>query len=302
MTNTFIRTFRAAALVVATGLLPACATAEETAAIPPAPGPATDVKLSAVIAEGAKPMRDQIFWVVARDYGGQREVVATQTGATPKLALQPGRYVVTAKYGDTEVSEEIAIGGDAAHHVVNLNAGVISLRLVPNAGAPAVSDNVTWEIYEYSKARKEDRKQITVVQAPQHEFVLPAGYYIVRASYNDTVSELVVPVEAGHTYKYTVNLYAGNVGLSALGLNGQALEEPVAWEIVRATPNAHGELETVTADVAPSRTFLLREGSYIVRARTGNLVGESTFEVRAGTTKKVKVRMKPADMQTVAGG
>jgi hypothetical protein len=298
-----IRSFRAAALVAATASLSACAMAEETAAVPEqSPGSAIPVKLSAVIAEGAKPMRDQILWIVARNDGNEAEVVATQTGAAPQLSLQPGRYLVTAKFGDTQVSEEIAIGGDTAHHVLNLNAGVIRMRLVPNAGAPAVTGDVTWEVFEYSKAKLEHRKQIAVVQASQHEFVLPAGYYIVRARYDDTTSELVVPVEAGHTYKYTVNLYAGNVGLSALGANGKAVSEPVAWEIVRATPNAHGELETVTAVVAPSRVFLLREGNYIVRARTGDLVGESTFEVRAGTTRKVKVQLKPAEVTTTAGG
>lgn len=299
----FIRSLRAAAVLAVTATLPACASAEETAAVPAQPsGPATDVKLSAVIADGAKQMRDQIFWIVARADGGAAEVVATQTGAAPKLALQPGRYLVTAKYGDTEVREEIAVGSEAAHHVLNLNAGIIRLRLVPNAGAPAVTGAVTWEVFAYSKAKPEDRHQITVAQAPQHEFVLPAGYYIVRARYDDTTSELVVPVEAGHTYKYTVNLYAGNVGLSALGANGKAVSEPVAWEIVRATPNADGVLETVTADVTPSRIFMLREGSYIVRAKTGDMIGESSFKVRAGTTSKVKVQLKPAALQAAADG
>lgn len=303
MKDMFRRGLRAAAIIAATATLPACATAEETAAVPAQPsGPATDVKLSAVIAQGAKPMRDQIFWIVARAEGTGAEVVATQTGAAPKLALAPGRYLVTAKYGDVEVRDEIAIGSEAAHHVVNLNAGVVRFRLVPNAGAPAVTDTVTWEVFAYSKAKPEDRHQITLAQAPQQEFVLPAGYYIVRARYDDTTSELVVPVEAGHTYKYTVNLYAGTVGLSALGANGKAVSEPVAWEIVRATPNAQGELETVTADVTPSRNFLLREGSYIVRAKTGDMAGESSFEVRAGKSSKVRVQLKPSTLSAAADG
>jgi hypothetical protein len=173
--------------------------------------------------------------------------------------------------------------------------------MIPNAGSPAVTGPVTWEVYEYSRAKPEDRKQITVARAPQQEFVLPAGYYIVRAVYNDTTSELVVPVEAGHTYKYTVNLDAGHVGLAAVA-NGKTVSEPVAWEIVRATPNAHGELETVTVDVTPSRTFTLREGSYIARARTGDMIGEMPFEIEAGKTGSVKVQLKPAVTAASAGG
>src|SRR5690606_17667263 len=118
------------------------------------------------------------------------------------------------------------------------------------------------EVYQYSRAEPEDRKQVAVARASNQEFVLPEGYYIVRALYDDTKTELVVPVNAGRTYKYTVNLYAGNVGTAAIGADGKTVSDPVAWEIVRATPNAQGELETVTAEVAPSGSFMLREGSY----------------------------------------
>lgn len=281
------------------------ANAEETASVPAqtaADGPTTKVTLSAVIAAGAKPMRDDILWIVARTEEGGAQVVATQTGAKSELALAPGTYLVTAKYGSTEISNQIAIGSAEANHVFNLNSGIVRLRMIPNAGSPVVTGDVTWEVYQYSRVAPEDRTQITVARASQHEFVLPAGYYIVRAVYNDTTSELVVPVEAGHTYKYTVNLYAGQIGLAAVGTNGKTVNEPIAWEIIRATPNIRGELETVTADVAPSRMFTLREGSYIVRARTGDLAGEAPFEVRAGETNKVKVHLKPVVLPATAGG
>lgn len=301
MNISLIRGVLAAGLLAITAMSSAWANAEETAAVPPQPeGSTTKVTLSAVIADGAKPMRDEILWIVARTDQGGAQVVATQTSAKPQLSLVPGKYLVTAKFGTTEISNEIAIGSEAASHVFNLNSGVVRLRMIPNAGAPAVTGPVTWEVYAYSRAKPEDRKVLTVARAPQQEFVLPAGYYIVRARYNDTISELVVPVEAGHTYKYTVNLYAGHVGIGAVA-DGKAVSEPVAWEIVRATPNAHGELEIVTADVSESRTFTLREGSYIVRARTGDMVGEAPFEVRAGRTDKVKVTLKPAPTTTAGG-
>ncbi len=307
MSNQFIRGLLAVAFAALMVSTTGCAIADETAAVPtqppiPAGVAATKVTLSAVIADGAKPLKGDILWIVARTDQGGAQVVAQQTGTRPELTLVPGRYLVTARIGDAQISNEIAIGDAAASHVLNFNSGYVRLRMIPNAGAPAVTDAVTWEVFEYSRAKPEDRKQITVARASQHEFVLPAGYYIVRAKYNDTTSELVVPVEAGHTYKYTVNLYAGNIGFAAVGTNGKTVNEPVAWEIVRATPNAQGELETVTVDVAPSRMFTLREGSYIVRARTGDLFAEMPFEVRAGKTAKLKVQLKPSPTPTSAGG
>lgn len=296
-----MRGVAAAALLALAGFWSACASADETASVPAQPdGPRTKLTLSAVIAEGAKPMHEAVQWTVTRADGA--EVVATEISAKSELALAPGNYLVTAQYGSTVISSPVALGDAAANHVVNLNSGMIRMKMIPNAGAQPVTGPVTWEVYQYSRGAPEERRQVTVARAPQHEFVLPAGYYIVRAIYDDTTSELVVPVEAGHTYKYTVNLYAGQIGLAAIGSNGKTVSEPVAWEIVRATPNAAGELETVTADVVPSRTFTLREGSYIARARTGEMFGEAAFEVRAGKSGKIKVQLKPAPRQETAGG
>jgi hypothetical protein len=145
-----IRGVFAAGLLALTAMSSAWANAEETAAVPaqpPAPnGPVTKVTLSAVIADGAKPMRDELLWIVARTDQGGAQVVATQTSAKPQLSLAPGKYLVTAKFGTTEISNEIAIGSEAASHVFNLNSGFVRLRMIPNAGAPAVTGPGTWGV------------------------------------------------------------------------------------------------------------------------------------------------------------
>jgi len=254
----------------------------------------SDIRFQAVIAEGAEPLEEPVSWVVTRlseESGAPGEVVATPTAAAPELSLAPGRYVVAARYGDAEAREEIVVGAEGASHVIDLNAGLVRLDMIPHAGAPVITDDVTWEVYRYEKGRGVDeRLRVVAATAPSRLFVLPAGYYTVRARHADSVADMVVPVSAGHHFNYTLNLYAGKVSLSAVAANGTVADD-VTWRIVRATPNANGERETVAQTVGGTPKLLLREGRYIALARSGSLAGEAPFEIKAGNSQTVEVEL-----------
>ena len=132
--------------------------------------------------------------------------------------------------------------------------------------------------------------------------IVPAGHYLVRARYDASTADLVVPVIAGHSYKYTVNLYAGKVALSAVADPGAAIVGDVAWEIRRAKPNAAGEREVIAARVGSTGPLLLREGRYVAVARADGLAGETPFEVKAGNSQKIKVVLRPVEAVIPAAG
>lgn len=258
-----------------------------------ASGGGSDVLFQAVVAEGAEPLDEPLSWVVTRlsDGGAPGEVVATPTAAAPGLSLAPGRYVVSAKYGDAEVHEEIVVGTDDARYVLDLNAGLIQLDMIPYAGAPTITRDITWEVYRYARGRGVDeRLQLAAAVAPSQRFVLPEGYYTIRARHAGTVADIVLPVTAGHQFNYTLNLYAGTVGLSAVAPNG-TVEDDVTWRIVRATPGEDGEREVVARAVEGAPELLLREGRYVALARSGSLVGETPFEIKAGNTQRIEVEL-----------
>jgi len=293
------------AALLSSGVVCGAAAADETAAVPKVPpvAPTSTVRLQAVIAAGAKPMREAIAWTVSRlDGGVGPQAVATQSAAAPQLDLAPGRYAVTARYGDAEVRDEIVVGAAETAHVVNLDAGHVRFGMIPYAGAPVIADDVTWEVYRYTKSGPSERNRVAVVVAPVHQFVLPAGHYLVRARYDASTADLVVPVIAGHSYKYTVNLYAGKVALSAVADPGAAIVGDVAWEIRRAKPNAAGEREVIAARVGSTGPLLLREGRYVAMARADGLAGETPFEVKAGNSQKIKVVLRPVEAVIPAAG
>lgn len=282
--------FRLSSILISAAILSGVVYADEA----PAASDEFDIRLQAVVAEGAKTMTDPLTWTVTRlsdKAGVPGEVIATKTAAAPTLSLAPGRYAVSATYGDAQAHEEIAVGSADATHVLSLDAGFISLSMIPHAGAPLVTSDITWEIYRYAKgAGVDEKRKVTVAVAPSQRFILPAGYYTIRARYNGTHADMVLPVTAGHLFNYTVNLYAGKVDLSAVSGKG-TLKDDVTWQIVRATPDENGARAVVAQADEASPKLLLREGSYIVQARSGNLAGEAPLEIKAGSTKNIKVKL-----------
>jgi hypothetical protein len=150
---------------------------------------------------------------------------------------------------------------------------------------------VQWDIYPHKKGlggNLDPATRVASVSAPQQDFVLPAGQYIIRASYNGTTADLVVPVEAGITYKYTINLYAANVKFAPVGAKG----EDIVWSVFKEKPDPNGNRVLVQTQTGNSPVMLLREGRYIVAARQGNKGGELPLVVSAGTKPTVKVTLQ----------
>lgn len=260
----------------------------------PAAKEATGVlKLTGVVAAGAKALKEPIRWTVVRPASDGKPMVAVAlaTEAQPTVKLAPGRYIVEAIWKGMSIQQDVMVpAGRPLTQVINFNAGTIRLKMIPNSGAPAIASPVQWELFFMRKGaggKPSDADRVFIVTAPVHEFTMPQANYIVRASYAGVIADLVVPVEAGRTYKYTINLYAGRVGFSASGGGDNIL-----WQIYKAKPDATGKRELVSTQTGAAPTGLLREGKYVVVATAGDMVGEKFFEVRAGNSSKVRVILK----------
>lgn len=283
--------------------------ATETAALPVVPpGPAAPgavaVQLEAIIAAGGKPMAEPIAWTVAsaeKLAGQAEEVVASQVAARPKLSLLPGRYKVTAEYGLTKVTRDLVVGTAAGKQTVVLDAGYLTLRLIPHSGAKPIADDVDWELYVYAGGAAENGKKLLSASAPTQSYLLPAGAYVVRAHYEGATADLVVPLGAGQGYNYTINLYAGILDARAVKPSGGSLVSHVTWEIMKATPSEDGKRETVAWFIGDKGKVTLREGSYIAVARSSNMSNMEEFEIKAGRTKKLKLVLKTGINKVPAG-
>lgn len=262
------------------------------------PAAAVELHLEAEIAKGAKQsLRQPVEWSVIRLFNDKNpgEVVASAREPSPKFSLDPGTYLVKAKLGLAETEQTVELTKASVLLRFNLNAGILRLAMIPYTGAPVIRDPVHWELFPYTRGGGLSAR-VAEAMAPTAEFILPAGGWVARARYDGTMTELVVPLEAGQTFNYTLNLYAGKAKLTAAGPGGGAFKDPVTWEVVRASNRD----ELVASATGASPQVTLREGNYVVLARQGTFAGEAPLEIKAGKTASAKVKMDTVTAEQMA--
>jgi len=257
------------------------------------------VKLQAAIVAGAKPLKDDIKWSVAPT-GKEGTAKQELTKAAPELALLPGKYRVTATLGFATATKDISVT-DAGKHELVFNAGWARFQLIASRKAKPIEENVHWKIYRYSRSGVDEKLKITEIDAPSPQITLPPGWYTIRAKYQGIVSEMVSEVKAGTLYKYTVVAYAGKATFSAVDAKGKKIKQDIVWSIERVGKSKDAKRTPITTDKTASPSLLFGEGKYVVVAKSGNLVGEAPFEIKATKNEKVTVKLKQVTTASAGG-
>jgi hypothetical protein len=259
-----------------------------------APAFAADVTFTASMGHGGNQIKTPVTWTVTKlDKSGQPEAkpTAVQTAATFKGELKTGHYVVLAQSQGIAVKEKVFVGSDKLSHNLVMGMARISLNMITSRGRKPITDPIEWEVYTYQKGKTEAGVLVDKFKGSTANFSLMAGGYVVRAKYKDTKADLVVPLAAGQSYDYTINLYAGYAKLAAVA-NKKAVKQNVTYQIVRQKPNENGEYELVAEKQGASPNVMLREGNYVLIARYGKMWGRQDLSVQAGQTKTVKVTVR----------
>jgi hypothetical protein len=258
---------------------------------PKAPGAeAGTLSMNGIVTKGAKPIKEPISWKIVRISGECRgQVVATATAHTLEVPLDPGSYRVIAQYDAAEASAQVTVGKkQKVKQDIDFRAATVTFKLIPHSGAKPIQEPVDWKVYEYVKGNGGIGRQVGEGQAAHQRFLLREGAYVVRATYVDTVTDLVVPLKSGDAFNYTVNLYSGQVQLKAIDKKKKAVSGEVVYEIARKA-GVDGKPQVLAKKVSPKEPLVLREGTYIVTARAGEKVGTTEVKVKAGKTKNVVV-------------
>lgn len=247
------------------------------------------VSLEAVIANGAKTLKDRISFTVSRfENGGVGPIVATAERSPAELSLPAGHYRVSTVYGDVAVDSNLEVASSAVKHRVNLNAGWVRLKVIPHRGAKPMKGDVDWEILTYGRDASGKRHQVATASGPRPSLVLPEGFYLVRAKTRDARVKHTIEVTAGHTYKYTLNMNAGSLHTSALTQAGGLFSsEEVTWEVYRK-----GGKKLLSKTTGATGSFTLREGSYRIVAVAGERTSSTDVAVRSGNSKKVNLTLR----------
>lgn len=253
-----------------------------------------EVTINAAFGQGGKPLTDPVEWTVTKlDKNGkpEKKPAVTETSVVLKTKLKPGQYQVVAKAKSVSAKQTFTVGKTPIVRTITLGTAEVSIKMITSKGRKPVKEPIQWELLTYAKGEPNKGKHIDTVNAPTASFTVPAGGYVIRATYNGVTADLVVPLKAGQSYDYTLNLYAGYG--EARAYNGKTrIKQDVTWKVVREKPNDKGEYQLVAESKGPDAKFMLREGRYLVIANFGKMWGTEKLSVTAGQQETVKVKLK----------
>jgi Ca-activated chloride channel family protein len=210
---------------------------------------------------------------------GRREVARSHASAA-SFTLPSGTYYVSARAGDAEVREQIALGvGETVSKVLTLAYAPLKLSTIV-AGVPATAAQGV--IYRIDRLDG-DRARIARAVGPEADFRLPPGRYNVSASLAafPLSATQEVTLEAGKPAEATVRIEGGAVSFKPPGdiLAGS----DIYWEVLNATGTP------VWRKTGANAKTLLAPGHYKVRFVAQSRHGETEFDVRAGGTKEIEI-------------
>lgn len=253
-----------------------------------------EVTIHATMGQGGTPLTEPVDWTVTKlDKNGkpERKPVVTETVAVLKAKLKPGQYQVVAKAKSMAAKQTFTVGKTPVVRTVTLGTAEVSIKMITAKGRKPVKEPIQWELLTYVKGEPDKGQRLDLVTAPTASFTVPAGGYVIRATYEGVTADLVVPLKAGQSYEYTLNLYAGHgEGRAYSGKN--RIKQDVIWKVVREKPNEKGEYDLVAEGKGPDAKFMLREGKYLLIANYGKMWGTEKLNITAGQNETVKVKVK----------
>jgi Ca-activated chloride channel homolog len=272
-------------------------------------GPAPNVILHAVLAQGSAPLTQGVGWRIFTEKpasgkrSGREKVLWSGAGAEARTRLAPGSYYAEAVFGLIKSGAEITVPPSGEFDaVVPLNAGVINVRATGRKGGASL-DRVFYRLFsEAANGATDPSGEIGRSSQAQAVFFVPAGRYRIAAEHGSAKAETPVTVTPGASLAVEVPMNAGELKLeAAVGApasppatnsapqisspetsSGSSAAPQFFYQIYAenpATPNIRSEIARSSA-AAPS--FDLPEGSYHVAVRYDLASAEKDVKITAG--------------------
>lgn len=253
------------------------------AAAPPAPAGAPGVQLSISLSDGGPPLAAPVAWSLFKA-ADPATPLKTLRSKEFSADLDPGSYVVEARFGQASVRKtiEVSSSGPTAQQL-SLDAGYLKLNALSDKNGAALADPLISVVAQDGPSAGVPR---WIGRDAAAKLVVPAGAY--RVTIRDGLAQQVadVTVAAGATADVAPVLGTGRLELSALtAATGEPLSE-VVYVIEEDDPDAPQGRREVIRSAAATAAFTLPAGTYYLIARAG--VGEVHERIALGSGDVVK--------------
>ncbi len=275
--------------------------AEPAPAPAPAPEPAApeyNFAPVAIMAEGEDPLPGKAgnAWEVYRANadGSRGEYVSTDYGNSWKTNLEPGKYVVFARYGEAGTEQPVTIeAGKVTEPIFVLNAGTLTVRPLAVPGGEPVDGAAVNLVYPGGETTAYG--QVT--------FITPAGEQKLEVRIGAGEVTDTVVVNAGDTVTKDVVVGVGRAVTNAAYVPGMKVEDGGLFlEILKAAKKLDGSRESVVSAYGPDSAHEVPPGDYVLHARIGETEADAPFSVKVGETTEVEVVLNAGVLAVSAPG
>jgi Ca-activated chloride channel family protein len=271
----------------------------------PAPQPAPEPEKpefnfmpAVVLAEGSDPVTDGNSWEIykASSDGTRGDYVTTEYGAY-KGNLEPGGYLVVARYGEARTEQKITVeAGQVYKPLVTLNAGTLIIHPRPSEGAD-VADGAA-VVIAYPGV------DTPATYYGDTKVVLPAGDQKVTVRIGQGEITETIPLTAGRIVDKDFIVGVGHVVANAYYIAGgdKADGSGIGFKVFKARKKIDGTRQEVAHAYGPDSKFDLPPDDYILTATVDLAVVEQPFSVKAGEHQDLKVAINAGVLAITAPG
>ncbi|TKD48277.1 MAG: VWA domain-containing protein [Mesorhizobium sp.] len=271
----------------------------------PAPQPASDPEKpefnfmpAVVLAEGGDSVTNGNSWEIykASSDGTRGDYVTTEYGAY-KGNLEPGGYIVVARYGEARTEQKVTVeAGQVYKPLVTLNAGTLIIHPRPSEGAD-VADGAA-VVIAYPGV------DTPATYYGDTKVVLPAGDQKVTVRIGQGEITETIPLTAGRIVDKDIIVGVGHVVANAYYTAGgdKADGSGIGFKVFKAKKKIDGTRQEVAHAYGPDSKFDLPPDDYVLTATVDLAVVEQPFSVKAGEHQDLKIAINAGVLAITAPG
>ncbi|RWH69603.1 MAG: VWA domain-containing protein [Mesorhizobium sp.] len=271
----------------------------------PAPQPAPEPQKpefnfmpTVVLADGGDPVTDGNSWKIykAKSDGTRGDYVTTEYGAY-KGDLEPGGYIIVARYGEARTEQKITVeAGQAYKPLLTLNAGTLLIHPRPSEGAD-VADGAA-VVIAYPGV------DTPATYYGDTKVVLPAGDQKVTVRIGQGEVTETIPLAAGKVVDRDIIVGVGHVVANAYYTAGgdKVDGSGIGFKVFKAKKKIDGTRQEVAHAYGPDSKFDLPPDDYVLTATVDLAVVEQPFSVKAGEHQDLKIAIDAGVLAITAPG
>jgi Ca-activated chloride channel family protein len=237
-----------------------------------------------LLAEGGEPVKaDGNRWDIYKanaDGSKDGDPLETDYGSPFALKLDPGNYIVGARWDEASIEQPVTIvAGQTAKPVFVLNAGTLILHPKPSAGEE-VSDGAGIKT-EYPGGN--------TTTYGNTKIVVPAGDEKVTATLDAGQIIVDIPLAAGQTVEKDLIIGVGHVVSKALYSEGgdKVTDGNLTFHFEKAKKHIDGTRDDMGTNYGPDTKRELPPGDYVVTVTMDQAHIEVPFTVKVGEASDI---------------